>query len=130
MDFESPQVEYTLYAKVSAVDVVTQEEISRLCWVTADLEQLHEIIVLSVNVAAHRDGCIHFQQVRFVAEDFATLGNDEKRLFLGQATLAVEVLLQKVDIGLGPLLVVVELLIGGLGHGRRLHIFSPSVGAL
>lgn len=50
-------------AEVSTIHVVSQEQIARLRWVATNFEQLHEIVVLSVNITAHGYGRIHFQQV-------------------------------------------------------------------
>ena len=53
-----------LNAKIASVDIVTQEQVSCFRRIATDFEQFHQIVVLTVDVAAHRDGCIHLQQVR------------------------------------------------------------------
>jgi hypothetical protein len=42
-----------LNGKVSSIDIVSQEEVSGICRVASNLEQLHQIIVLSVYISAH-----------------------------------------------------------------------------
>jgi hypothetical protein len=48
-----------------------------------------------MDVAAHRDGRIHLQQVRLAPEDLRTGLYYPQRLLFGQAAFAVEMLLQK-----------------------------------
>lgn len=52
-----------LYAEVSPIHVVAEEQIARLGWVAADFEELHQVVVLAVDVAAHCDGCVHFEKI-------------------------------------------------------------------
>lgn len=49
----SPCVLPYLDAKVASVDVITQKEIFGCGRVSADFEQLHQVVILSMNVAAH-----------------------------------------------------------------------------
>jgi len=124
VDLERPEVENAFDAEVAAVDVVAQEEIPRLGRVAADLEQLHQVVVLAVHVTAHCDGGIHLEQVGLLAQQFGTLADDPERLLLGQAALAVEVLLEELDVGERLCLrVLPELLVGRLVHGRCLYVY-------
>jgi hypothetical protein len=75
-----------------------------------------------MNIAAYCDGRIHLQEVRFSTEDIGSSPEDPESLLLGQATFAIEVLLEKGDIGLRVGLVIEELLITGLVGRRRLNI--------
>lgn len=84
-----------LDAEVSSVHVVTQEEISRFFRVSSDLKELHQIVVLPVNITAHGDGSIHLQQVRLRFENLGGARENEECLLLGEAAFAVEVLLQE-----------------------------------
>lgn len=52
-----------LYTKVAAINVVAQEKIACLCGVATDFEQLHEVVVLAVDITAHSNGCVHLEQV-------------------------------------------------------------------
>ena len=54
-------MESDLNAKVPSVDVVTQEEIASLGGVTPNLEQLHQVKILTMYVAAYGDGRIHLE---------------------------------------------------------------------
>jgi hypothetical protein len=65
-----------LNAEVTTVNVVTEEEVACLSRVTANFEQLHEVIVLSVDVSADGDGCVHLQQVWLLAENLRTFLDD------------------------------------------------------
>lgn len=111
-----------LDAEVATVDIVAKEEIAGLRWVTTNFEELHEIVVLAVYITADSNRCIHLQQVGFRLEDFGTLVDDPERLLLGQATLPVEVLLQKLQIWLGGVVRRPELLHGGGLEGGGLDI--------
>lgn len=65
-----------LYAEISTVDVVTQEQIARLGWVAPNFEQLHEIVILAMHITANSYGRIHFQQVGFGPQDLCALLQD------------------------------------------------------
>lgn len=43
--------------KVAPVDIIAEEQIASVGWWTTHLEQLHEIVELSVNVTTDRDRC-------------------------------------------------------------------------
>lgn len=122
VNLERPQVENAFDAKVSSIDVVAEEEISRLGRVASDLEQLHQVVVLAVNVAADGNRGVHLEEVGLGTQKLGTLLNDPQRLLLGKPALAVEVLLEKVDVGLFLLVVFEKLLVRRLEHGRRLDI--------
>lgn len=98
---ERPQVQDAFDAEIASVDVVAQEQIPGLGWVTAHLEQLHEIVVLAVHVAADGDGSIHLEEIRLLAQQVGARLDDPEGLLVGQPTLAVEVLLQEGDVGFG-----------------------------
>lgn len=63
VDLEGPKVQHTLDTEVSAVDVVAQEEIPRLCGVATNLKQLHQVVVLAVDIAAHGNWRVHLEKV-------------------------------------------------------------------
>lgn len=92
-DFESPEVENTLHimsdrrgaeragraylnTEISTVDVVTQEEIACVCRVATNFEQLHQIVVLAMNITADGNGGIHLQKVGLSLENLCTLAQD------------------------------------------------------
>lgn len=96
-----PQHKYPyLYTEVSAIHVVTQEQIASLRWVTANLEQLHKVEILSMNVTANGDRGVHLQQVWLFAKELGTLSYNEKCLLFGKASLPVEVLLKEMEVWL------------------------------
>jgi hypothetical protein len=61
-----------LNTEVTTVNVVTQKQVSGLGRVSANLEQLHQIVILSVDVTAYGDGGIHFQKIGLRPEDIGT----------------------------------------------------------
>lgn len=60
-DLQGPEVEHTLNGKVSAINIVSEEEVSGVRGVSADLEQLHQIVVLAVDISADGDWRIHLE---------------------------------------------------------------------
>lgn len=52
-----------LDAEITTVNVVAEEKIAGLRRVASHFKKLHEIKVLSVNVATDGDGSVHFQQI-------------------------------------------------------------------
>ena len=90
---QRPEIQNTFDTEVAAVDVVTKEEVPCLGWVATNFKELHEIVVLTVDVAADGDERIHLQAVRFGAEQLGAFPKYEKSLLLGKAALTVEVLL-------------------------------------
>lgn len=122
VNLERPQVQDALDTKVAAVDVIAEEQIAGLGRVAANLEQLHQVVVLAVDVAAHGDGGVHLEEVGLGAQNLAAPSQNEEGLLFSQATFAVEVLFEKVDVGLGLRAVGVELLVGGLVHGGSLDV--------
>lgn len=73
MDLETPEVEHTLDAEIASIDVVSQEKVASLCRVSSDLEQLHQIVVLAVNITTNSDGGIHLQQIGLSSENLGPL---------------------------------------------------------
>lgn len=65
-----------LDTEVTTVNVVAQEQVSGLRRVSADLEELHQIVVLSMDVTTDGDGSIHFQQIGLRPEDIGTSFDD------------------------------------------------------
>jgi hypothetical protein len=72
MDLERPQIEHALDAEVTAVDVVAEEEVPGLGRVSANLKQLHQVVVLAVYIAADGDWGVHLEQVGLGAQDLGT----------------------------------------------------------
>ena len=48
-----------LYTEISAVHIVSKEEIACLIWWSANFEQLHKIIELAVDVTTHCNIALH-----------------------------------------------------------------------
>lgn len=123
-NLQRPQVKHTLDGEVASVDVVSQEQISGIGWVTTDLEQLHQIIVLAVNISTDGDWRIHLEQVWLLSENLASLVDNVDGLLLGETTFSVEMLLQECEIWLGWILLGKELLVGRCAHSWCLNIYN------
>mmetsp|Transcript_21994 Transcript_21994/g.62851 ORF Transcript_21994/g.62851 Transcript_21994/m.62851 type:complete len:376 (+) Transcript_21994:482-1609(+) len=50
------------------VDVVAQEDVLPVAGLAADLDELHQVVVLAVDVPDHSDGVVELQQVRLLRE--------------------------------------------------------------
>lgn len=122
MDLETPEVENTFYTEVTSIDVVAKEEVSGLGGVATNFKKFHKIVILSVDVTANCDGSIHLEKVGLSSQKLSTLLQNPKSLIVGKATLAVEVLLEKLEIGLGVSVILEELLVGRLVHSRSLNV--------
>lgn len=127
VNLQTPKVEDTLYAEVTTVDVVTKEQVSGLGRVAANFKQLHEIVVLAVDVTADGDGGVHLEKVGLGAQELCALANDPESLLLGEAALAIEMLLEELNVGLGLGLVLEELIVGRLVHGGCLDIYKEAI---
>jgi hypothetical protein len=65
-----------LYTEVSSIYVVAQEEIASLRRVATNLKELHEIVVLPVNVTAHGNWGIHLQKIGLRLQDLCAFPYD------------------------------------------------------
>lgn len=101
-----------LNAKAPPIDVIPQEKIRIIVHCATDLEQLHEIIILPVDVPAYwrrgscqphlvnvMDGTKHtcnrssdINHVRLTRKDLSRLLDDEERLLLSQPALPEKVI--------------------------------------
>jgi hypothetical protein len=76
VNLERPQIQNALDAEVSSVDVITQEKVASLGWVATDLEQLHQIVVLAVNIATYGNGGVHLQKVGLGPQNFGAFSKN------------------------------------------------------
>lgn len=53
VDLERKEVKHTFATKVSSVDVVAQKQVAGGCGVTANFKQLHQVEILSVDIAGN-----------------------------------------------------------------------------
>ena len=58
---------------VSFVDVVSHEEVVGLWWLSSNLEELTEIVELSMDVSADGNWCLHLMHVGFIDQDATSL---------------------------------------------------------
>lgn len=124
MNFQRPQIEEAFNAVVAAVNVVAQEKVSRASgWITSNLEELHQVVVLAMDVATDGNGRIYFQEGWFGMKNLGALFDNEQSLILGKTPLSIEVLFEKLYIGLLVCLVMVEFLVGRCqpGGGRNIY---------
>lgn len=129
-DLQRPEVEHTFDTEVPSINIISKEEVSRLCWISTDFKELHQIIVLAVNISADSDGCIHLQKVGFLFQNLSSLLENIQCLFLSQTSFTVEMLLQECQVGLRWILRGEELLVGGRVHCRSLDILFQAVSML
>lgn len=117
-------MEHRIYlnTEVAPINIITQEQISRILRISADFEKLHQVIVLTVDVSAYSDRSIHFQQIWFGPQNLRGLRNDVKRLLFSQPAFAIEMLLKESKIRLRGFIRVVELLVGWFVEGWSLNI--------
>jgi len=73
-----------LYAVVAPVHVVPHEEIVGVWRLAADLEELHKVVELSMDVSAHRHGALDALHVTLLAQDLLGLLTEDLDLVLGQ----------------------------------------------
>ena len=118
-----PKRQTYLDAEVAPVDVITQEKVAGICWITANLEKFHEVKILAVHVTTNCDGRIHFQKIRLALQDFGTLFDYEQCLLLGQASFAVEMLFQVLEIWLGAIMRRVEMVLRRRVEGWCLDVY-------
>jgi len=62
-------------AVVAAVDVVSHEEVVSVGRLASDLEQLHQVVKLAVDISAHRDGTFHLLHVGLLRQNLTSLHN-------------------------------------------------------
>lgn len=93
MDFKGPEVEDTFNAEVSTVNVVAEEQILRFNWIATNLEQLHQVVKLAVNITAYCDWGINLQKRGFGVKNLRARFYNEESLVLSKAALAIQMLL-------------------------------------
>ena len=64
---------HRLHTVVATIDVVTHEEVVRVGWLTANLEELAQVVELTVDITTDGDGSAHLLHVRLVDQDFLSL---------------------------------------------------------
>lgn len=69
---------------VTAIDVVTHEEVVRIGGLAANLEKFTQVVELSVDVTANGDWRTHLLDIRLIDEDFLGLVAEDLDLTFGQ----------------------------------------------
>ena len=82
-DFERDEEGHRLDGEVAAVDVVAHEEVVGVRVRPADLEELHQVVELAVDVAADGDRALDRLHVRFVLQHLARLLAESSHVFFG-----------------------------------------------
>ena len=72
-DFKGHQEGYSLNRVVATIDVVTHEEVVSVRGLSSDLEQLAQVVELSVDVTADGHWGAHLLHVRLVYQNFFRL---------------------------------------------------------
>lgn len=91
-----------LNTKIASIDIITEEQIARVSRWTTHLEQLHEIVELSVHVTTHRDRCLNIDHRLLEPEELGTFVDDPERYRLLDSALQYEVFLEDIDAWLAP----------------------------
>lgn len=125
-DLERPQVQHALDGEVTSIDIISQEQIASIGRVAAYFEKFHQVEVLAMNIATDSDRGVHFEQVWLVPQNLGRLTQNEQCLVIGQPPFAVEMVLEERDIGFGPRLVTVELLVGRFLERWGLDFFDDA----
>ena len=61
-----------LYTEITSIDIIAKKQVSRLRWVTTNLEEFHKVKVLSMYIAADCNGRIHFKKIWLALENLRT----------------------------------------------------------
>jgi hypothetical protein len=119
-DSQWPEGKDALNTEVSSVNVISQKQISCFRYISSDLEKLHEIVILTINVSIDSDWRVHLKKIGRLPQDFGALLNDEESLLLGESSFTVKALLQEGQIGLRWVCGILELLVCKRMHCRSL----------
>ena len=92
-DLQRPEVEHTFDTEVSSINVVSEKKISRLSGVATNFKQLHQIVILAVNITTNCDRCIHLQKIGFLLQHLCSFLDNVQGLFFRETSFSVEVLL-------------------------------------
>jgi hypothetical protein len=97
--FQRIQVDQALDGKRSSVDIVSQKKVRCRGRVSTNLEELHEIIVLSMDVSANRHWRWNLKQVGLASKKISSIMNDSRRLVDGETPLFEKMILEELAIG-------------------------------
>lgn len=76
VNLQGPEVEDTFDTEVATVDIVAQEEVSRLGRVASNFKQLHQIVVLTMHITTHGNRGVHLEKIRLGAKKVCASLND------------------------------------------------------
>ena len=76
-DLKGNQEGHSLNRVVATIDVVTHEEVVSVRGLSSDLEQLAQVVELSVDVTADGHGGAHLLHVRLVYQNFFCLQSEQ-----------------------------------------------------
>jgi hypothetical protein len=125
-DLERPEVENTLDAKVTSINIISQEKVSGSGGIAANLEKFHKIIILSVDVATDSHWGVDVEEIGFGVQDLSSLLDDMERMFLSYSSFSVEMVLEKGDVRLALFCFREELLVCRKVHRRGLDLFDDT----
>lgn len=118
-DLQGPKVKHAFYAKISPVYVVAEEEVASFVGRAADFEQFHQVVELSVNIAADGDRGFYVNDRLLLPQQSRAFADDAQGHVLLRPSLADEVCLE--DVGTRLRLVVdlvhLEAVTGRRGNG-------------
>lgn len=68
-DLEGPEIEDALDRKVPTIDIVAEKQIAGVSGIATDLKQLHQVVILAVDISTDRHRGFYFQHVGFLLQD-------------------------------------------------------------
>ena len=83
-DLEGDQERHGFHTIVAAIDIVTHEEVVRIRRLSANLEELKQIMELTVNITANSHGSANLLHVGLVYQNFFSLQAPKRRLRIVQ----------------------------------------------
>lgn len=101
-----------LNAEITTINVVTEKKISSVCRIPANFKKFHQVKVLAVYVPTHRDGSIHFEEIRLISQHLRSQLYDPQRLLLRQAAFSAKMPLEELQIRLAAIVRGKKLVLG------------------
>jgi hypothetical protein len=80
-----------------------------------------------MDISADGDGSVHLEHVGLGSKDLGAFFYDPQSLLFGQTALAIEVVLEKLEIGFGAIVRRQELLLGRWEEGGCLDIWMAGI---
>jgi len=96
--FDGNEQQIAFNRKVASVHVIAQKQVPGLARVTSNVQQLHQVKVLSMYVSANSNWGVNFQHVWFCAKHLSRRANEKQRVLVGYSAFVEKVLLQDFNV--------------------------------